>query len=137
MRNIYRDEGSAASRASSRPRRGAAAARRRDGSTTSSDSRRLVLRVLWTLLPELEDADDFYHADLIGLKARRPDGAALGTVRAVHDFGAGDLLDIDGMFVPFTRDCVPHIDLDAGHITIIIMPQSDDRPDEEAGGEAL
>ena len=84
------------------------------------------------ILPELEDPDDFYHADLIGLKARRPDGAALGTVRAVHDFGAGDLLDIDGMFVPFTRDCVPHIDL-----VTIIMPQSDDRPDEEAGGEAM
>ena len=88
------------------------------------------------ILPELEDADDFYHADLIGLQARRPDGEALGTVRAVHDFGAGDLLDIDGMFVPFTRDCVPHIDLDAGHITII-MPQSDHKPDEEAGGETM
>ena len=82
-------------------------------------------------LPVLDDTDDFYHADLIGLKAQTPDGAALGTVRAVHDFGAGDLLDIDGAFVPFTRDCVPQVYLDAGHITII-MPESDVEPDEEA-----
>ena len=87
------------------------------------------------ILPALDDADDFYHADLIGLKAQAPDGVALGTVRAVHDFGAGDLLDIDGVFVPFTRDCVPHIDLDAGHVTVILPVSGDDdpsEPDEEA-----
>ena len=61
---------------------------------------------------------------------------ALGTVRAVHDFGAGDLLDIDGTFVPFTRDCVPQVDLDAGHITII-MPQSDQEADAEPDEEAM
>ncbi|MGB1117309.1 MAG: ribosome maturation factor RimM [Parvibaculales bacterium] len=92
------------------------------------------------ILPALDDADDFYHADLIGLKAQTPDGAALGTVRAVHDFGAGDLLEIDGTFVPFTRDCVPQVDLDAGHITII-MPQSDkgadEGPDAEPDEEAM
>ena len=69
------------------------------------------------------DGDEVYHADLIGLAAETPDGALLGRLVALHDFGAGDLLDIDGMFVPFTRDCVPHIDLDAGHITII-MPHA-------------
>ena len=82
-------------------------------------------------LPVLDDTDDFYHTDLIGLSAQAPDGAALGTVRAVHDFGAGDLLDIDGVFVPFTRDCVPRIDLEAGHVTII-MPQSIEGPNEGA-----
>ena len=81
-------------------------------------------------LPALDDANDFYHADLIGLKAQTADGAVLGTVRAVHDFGAGDLLEIDGAFVPFTRDCVPQVDIDAGHITII-MPKSDDKPHEK------
>lgn len=82
-------------------------------------------------LPVLDDTDDFYHTDLIGLTAQAPDGAALGTVRAVHDFGAGDLLDIDGVFVPFTRDCVPRIDLEAGHVTII-MPQSNEGANEGA-----
>ena len=86
-------------------------------------------------LPALDDADDFYHADLIGLKAQAPDGTALGTVRAVHDFGAGDLLEIDGAFVPFTRDRAPQVDLDAGHITII-MPQSDALSDEGADQES-
>ena len=90
-----------------------------------------MLCVSRDILPTLDGADDFYHADLIGLKAQTPDGVALGTVRAVHDFGAGDLLDIDGVFVPFTRDCVPHIDLKAGHVTII-MPQSNEGYDEEA-----
>ena len=57
-------------------------------------------------------------------------------MRAVHDFGAGDLLDIDGIFVPFTRDCVPQVDLYAGLITII-MPQSDEGSDAEPDEEAM
>ena len=87
-------------------------------------------------LPVLDDTEEFYHTDLIGLKAQASNGAALGTVRAVHDFGAGDLLDIDGVFVPFTRDCVPRIDLEAGTVTII-MPESNEEADavsdEEVG----
>ena len=86
------------------------------------------------ILPALDDADDFYHADLIGLKAQAPDGVALGTVRAVHDFGAGDLLDIDGVFVPFTGIACRILIL-MRSITII-LPVSDDEdlsePDEEA-----
>lgn len=70
-------------------------------------------------------ASEFYHADLIGLDAVRPDGSRFGTVRAVHNFGAGDLLEItlaDGAsseFVPFTDACVPRVDLDTGTITVI------------------
>ena len=45
-------------------------------------------------LPPIEDDDTFYHADLIGLAAVTPDGAALGTVTAVHNFGAGDIIEI-------------------------------------------
>ena len=44
-------------------------------------------------LPAPED-DEFYHADLIGLTAWRPDGSELGTVVAVHNFGAGDLIEV-------------------------------------------
>lgn len=69
--------------------------------------------------------DEYYHADLIGLDATLPDGAALGRVRAVHDFGAGDTLEIDRapgegppVMVPFTRAIVPVVDVAAGRLVI-------------------
>src|SRR5262249_37477863 len=40
------------------------------------------------------DADEFYHADLIGLAVVTTEGHALGTVVAIHDFGAGDILEV-------------------------------------------
>ena len=70
-------------------------------------------------LPALPD-DEFYHADLIGLAVMDTGGAALGTVRAVHNHGAGDLLEVMGpglkssVLLPFTREAVPTIDLAAG-----------------------
>jgi 16S rRNA processing protein RimM len=68
-------------------------------------------------------ADEFYHADLIGLAAVLGDGTAIGRVRAVHDFGAGDTLEIERAhappaMVPFTRAIVPVVDLDAGRLVI-------------------
>jgi 16S rRNA processing protein RimM len=68
-------------------------------------------------------ADEFYHADLIGLDAVLGDGTVLGRVRAVHDFGAGDTLEIERhqappAMVPFTRAVVPLIDLDRGRLLI-------------------
>lgn len=75
-------------------------------------------------LPPPEDEDEFYFADLIGLAAVDPDGAALGTIRAVHDFGAGASLELsDGSLLPFTRAVVPQIDLAAGRAVVV-------RPDE-------
>ena len=75
------------------------------------------------LLPET-DEEEFYHADLIGLSAVTEDGMALGTVRAVFDFGSGDMLEVsdaDGKVVlyPFTRDVVPSIDLAGGRLTVV------------------
>ena len=68
-------------------------------------------------------AEEFYHADLIGLAAVLGDGTEIGRVRAVHDFGAGDTLEIERReappaMVPFTRAIVPRIDLDAGRLVI-------------------
>jgi 16S rRNA processing protein RimM len=68
-------------------------------------------------------ADEYYHADLIGLVALLGDGARIGEVRAVHDFGAGDALEIvrpegQPIMVPFTRAAVPVIDVAAGHIVL-------------------
>jgi 16S rRNA processing protein RimM len=67
--------------------------------------------------------EEYYHADLIGLVAALPDGTAIGTVRAVHDFGAGDTLEIERpksqpVLVPFTRAVVPVVDLDAGRLVL-------------------
>jgi 16S rRNA processing protein RimM len=66
--------------------------------------------------------DEFYHADLVGLEVRLADGTRFGTVRAVHDFGGGDSLEIarDGgeLLVPFTRAAVPIVDIAGGFIVL-------------------
>ena len=69
------------------------------------------------------EADEYYHADLIGLEAVTADGAGLGTVIAVHNYGAGDLLEIapkrgETILVPFTRAVVPEVDLAARRLII-------------------
>ena len=72
-------------------------------------------------LPSLPD-DEFYHADLIGLAVHDTGGHLLGRVTAVHNHGAGDLLEISGKgsktpaLLPFTRTAVPTVDLTAGRI---------------------
>src|SRR5215470_15802804 len=69
-------------------------------------------------------ADEFYHADLIGLCAVTPDGAEIGTVAAVHDFGAGDILELQPkaggstIMVPFTAAFVPSVDIAGGRIVV-------------------
>lgn len=77
---------------------------------------------LWAdraVLPSLPD-DEFYHADLIGLEAVDTGGAILGRVAAVHNHGAGDILEIRGrgpaLLLPFTRAIVPTVDLSAGRV---------------------
>ena len=83
---------------------------------------------------------EYYHADLIGLKAVDAHGTALGQIIAIENFGAGDLLEIrlEGIsateFVPFTNACVPAIDLAAGVATVIV-PEMTGEP-EPAAGEA-
>ena len=80
-----------------------------------------------TRLPHLPD-DEFYHADLIGLAVQDTGGAALGTVQAVHNHGAGDILEISApgrksaLMVPFTLAAVPTVDLTSGKI-IVDLPE--------------
>ena len=75
-------------------------------------------------LPEIEAADEFYYADLVGLTAVDRAGARLGTVIAVHNFGAGDLLELkpdaarDTVLIPFTALTVPEIDVTGGRVVI-------------------
>ena len=78
-------------------------------------------------LPPVEDDGTFYHADLVGLAAVTPEGAALGTVTAILNFGAGDLVEIkptgggEPLMVPFTDATVPEIDIAAGRMVVVPM----------------
>ena len=78
-------------------------------------------------LPSLPD-DEFYHADLIGLEVVDTGGQVLGRVRAIHDHGAGDIIEVHGshsLLLPFTRAVVPTVDLAAGRI-VVDPPDSDE-----------
>jgi 16S rRNA processing protein RimM len=68
-------------------------------------------------------AEEYYHADLIGLEAVLGDGTPVGRVRAIHDFGAGDTLELTrpgapALMVPFTRAVVPMVELTAGRLVL-------------------
>ena len=74
-------------------------------------------------LPDPGD-DEFYHCDLIGLRAELVGGGALGTVIAVHNYGAGDVIEITRpgrkapVLLPFTHAVVPVVDTEAGWIKV-------------------
>ncbi|WP_375451081.1 ribosome maturation factor RimM [uncultured Devosia sp.] len=88
-------------------------------------------------LPETEDDDDFYHADLIGLEARLEDGTVIGTVTALPNFGASDLIEIrndvsgDTYLYPFTKGVVPTIHIEQGYLTIIVPTETEWGEEEE------
>jgi 16S rRNA processing protein RimM len=78
-------------------------------------------------LPPIEEEDTYYYADLVGMAAVDRDGAALGSITAVHNFGAGDLIEIapaagggEPLLLPFTEAVVPSIDMAAR--TIVVVP---------------
>jgi len=82
------------------------------------------LHVARELLPDTEDEDDFYQADLIGLAAVTTSGEPFGKVVAVHDFGAGDIIEVapEGggktLMLPFTRAVVPTVEVKAGRLVV-------------------
>lgn len=86
-------------------------------------------------LPPPADEDDFYHADLIGLEARLADGTVIGTVSALPNFGASDLIELrdarsgDTFLYPFTREVVPEIRIAEGYLVIEVPTEAD--PGEE------
>jgi 16S rRNA processing protein RimM len=91
--------------------------------TAAEQLTNLELYVPRDRLPPAEDDDTFYQADLIGLPVYDRQDALVGTVLAVHNFGAGDLLEIQPqsgrpVMLPFTKAAVPVIDLAAGRIVI-------------------
>ncbi len=87
-------------------------------------------------LPEPEDAEEFYVADLVGLAVESPDGETLGRVASVADHGAGSVLEIEpaegpAFDLPFTRAVVPTVDLAGGRLVVELPPML--TGDEEAG----
>jgi 16S rRNA processing protein RimM len=82
--------------------------------------------------------DEYYHADLIGLSAVTTANELLGRVIAIHNFGAGDILEIAPpqgatMLLPFTNAVVPSVDLAAGRLMIELPNEIDGDAPEEAG----
>lgn len=81
-------------------------------------------------LPALDEGA-FYHADLIGLAAVDPEGRPLGEIVAVHNFGAGDLLEVrladtgKTELLPFTEAFVPAVDL-ASRRAVVVLPGEDE-----------
>ena len=91
--------------------------------TAAEGLRNIDLYVPRERLPAPEP-DEYYHADLIGLEARDVAGTMIGIVMAVHNFGAGDLLEIapaaggETVMVPFTATTVPSVEIAIGRIIV-------------------
>jgi 16S rRNA processing protein RimM len=100
------------------------------------------LYVARDLLPELTEPDEFYHADLIGLSIFNREGEELGSVVAIHNFGAGDLIEVrlNGSdkteFLPFNETSVPVVDVKAGKIVIVSSAADDEMPPSLSEGSA-
>jgi 16S rRNA processing protein RimM len=87
-------------------------------------------------LPET-DEDEYYHADLIGLAAVTTADAPIGRVIAIHNFGAGDIIEIapphgSTMLLPFTNAVVPTVDIAGGRVVIELPAEVDGDDRNEA-----
>jgi 16S rRNA processing protein RimM len=108
------------------------------GVATREDAERLngiELYIARDKLPATDD-DEYYHADLIGLAAVTTSDQPLGRVLAIHDFGAGTIIEIappqgPTMLLPFTNAVVPTVDLVGGRV-VIELPQEVDGDDPSA-----
>jgi 16S rRNA processing protein RimM len=84
-------------------------------------------------LPQPEP-DAYYHADLIGLDVVDPAGVPIGSIVGVHNYGAGDILELklsgrrDTELVPFTAAYVPDVDIKARRVSVVLPPE--DQPDD-------
>lgn len=83
------------------------------------------------------DEEEFYYADLIGLRAETREGVLIGKIAAVQNFGAGDILDVrpdvgENLLLPFTKKIVPVVDVAGGRV-IVELPAEIVVREEEAG----
>jgi 16S rRNA processing protein RimM len=105
------------------------------GVTTRDEAERLNGLELYVTREKLPATDEgeYYHADLIGLAAVTEAGEPIGRVIAIHNFGAGDIIEIaplEGatMLLPFTNAVVPTVDIAGGRVVVEL-------PGEIAGDE--
>ncbi len=88
-----------------------------------------------SMLPDDTEEDEFYITDLIGCEIVDEEGNLIGSVLAVPNFGAGDLIEVGFAgssrtgFVEFTRNNVPALDLEAGQITMRLPQEVSERDD--------
>jgi 16S rRNA processing protein RimM len=107
------------------------------GVATREDAERLNGIELYIAREKLPatDTDEYYHADLIGLAAVNAANEPIGRVTAIHNFGAGDIIEIapphgTTMLLPFTNAVVPSVDLAGGRVVIELPAEIDgDNPD--------
>ncbi len=102
------------------------------GVTTRDEAERLNGLELYVARENLPatDEDEYYHADLIGLTAVTTADAPLGRVVAIHNFGAGDIIEIAPphgatMLLPFSNAVVPAVDLKNGRVVIELPEEID------------
>jgi 16S rRNA processing protein RimM len=97
--------------------------------------RNVELYVARDRFPRIEESGEFYIADLVGLTAVDKNDAAIGDIVAVHNFGAGDLIELkltdvrDTLLLPFSDAVVPSVDIAGGKV-VIDMPAEISPPDE-------
>ncbi len=108
------------------------------GITTRSEAERLNGIELYVAREKLPATDEgeYYHADLIGLAAVTANDEPLGRVVAIHNFGAGDLIEIapasgPTILLPFSNAVVPTVDIPGGRI-VIELPKEIDGDDPGA-----
>jgi 16S rRNA processing protein RimM len=98
-------------------------------------------------LPVPEESDEFYVEDLVGLAVETIAGESVGTVVAVHDFGAGDVVEIRPrsgatVMIPFSQAAIPEIDAEAGLMRVepvaagLVDAEPEEGEDGAAGGGA-
>ena len=128
-RDLRRQDGSPGlTLTSARLAKGGLVARAREVETREQAE---ALRGLQLFIPRdalpAPDEDEFYVADLIGLAVQTAEGEALGRVKSVQDFGAGDLIEVQpehgaSWWLPFTREAVPQVRLGEG-LVIGVRPE--------------
>ncbi|MCR5873793.1 ribosome maturation factor RimM [Phenylobacterium sp. J426] len=135
-RDLKREDGAPAlTLTSGRPAKGGLVVRAAEVETREQAEalRGLKLFVPREALPA-PDEDEFYITDLIGLAVVDPEGAPLGTIKNVHDFGAGDLLEVQppqgaSWYLPFTREAVPEVKLADGVLVGVKPAEAEEAED--------
>jgi len=86
-----------------------------------------------------EDDETFYHVDLIGLEVRDMGGETIGDVKTVHDFGGGDVLELNltvsekTELVPFRKETIPEVDIEGGFLVLAETAWLGEGPEKEEG----